>query len=190
MLIYNEQIAIPRNYNITLQLVFVPEVPSSRVDGFVDQDAIFQQWNKFALKRFSITLDRLCTMKTLKQQIKQEQKIPEEFLILSEGNMILMEASSQGFNKGQQTSSSPETEAELHRPVSLKFLSDTALISAVGPQNVVYIYTPNVSNQLLSFVHLVSCPYRSCLEDLIAYLLPFVIFTADIAIFRPRKSQQ
>ena len=89
------QIAIPRNYHITVTVVFIPEIPSDRCPPFVnDSDAtnIIHQWDRFKPKKIAITLDRLCTIKALKKMLRDEGHIPKDFLHLCQDDLIMLES--------------------------------------------------------------------------------------------------
>jgi endogenous inhibitor of DNA gyrase (YacG/DUF329 family) len=189
------QIAIPRNYNITVTVVFIPEIPSTRCPPFVDSNSdnvsgnpmsVFHHWESFKPRKIAITLDRLCTIKTLKKMLKDQGHIPLEFMEMCNGDLIMVESACGnvtvgapsgsgrkadddddddnedggdgviGDNKNKKKTSSMAVKNNRGTPKDIKVLSDERTVSLIGAQSIVYCYATCQTESDLAIVHMVS----------------------------------
>jgi hypothetical protein len=142
---------------MVLNIVFVPEIPSDKCSPFDGKTTIRQgqhdlllkitdAWNLFQPRKFTVTVDRLVSIKALKQ-ILSTSHIPDEFLILCDDELVVLESTT--------VAASMKTSEERQKPRAVKVLSDQQPVSDIGCNSVVYVYATCHTHRELALVHMV-----------------------------------
>jgi hypothetical protein len=121
-------VAIPRNYNITITVVFIPEIPSMNgyktITGHDYQLAsLGENFSEFSVpKKFVFTVDRYTSIKNLRKLIVSKLS-PYLQLFYNEKNIFLFESL---FNPSKKL---------LNKMKTMKFVNDRMLLNQLSSMN-------------------------------------------------------
>jgi uncharacterized UBP type Zn finger protein len=147
------QIAIPRNYNITITVLFIPEIPSSKYASpkhpnqeFTLTSVTPSLWkNEFGVSKFTFTLDRYTSFKSLKKQL---------FLKLTEYQQRFYSEELIYFFESINPSKKLNNCVKM-----LKYVKEHLLINILQPNTILFAYGIILQEkQSFTFIHMV----RTC----------------------------